>query len=317
MNHLESAFTGKNSFWRYIVMIVAVLLASNTIGSIPLFVGYFIKSASNPEIAAKLAANPSDFSVMGFNPNVGLTLMVIPFVAALIAFILLVKPLHRRTFRQTINGTNSIRWKRFFVSAIVWAVLSGFYLIIYLDYDPSNFVLNNQSVTLVYLIIIALALIPFQATFEEVIFRGYLMQGFAVIARNRWFPLLMTSVLFALMHGPNPEVKKFGFLTMMPQYLVFALVFGVASILDDGIEVAMGAHTANNLFLCIFVTNSASAIQTPALYVQKNVYPWTECIGLLICSVIFIIVLAMIFKWKNFSLLWGKVNKEVVKDQIV
>jgi uncharacterized protein len=317
MNHFESAFTGKNSFWRYIVMIVAVLLASNTIGSIPLLVGYFIKSASNPDIAAKLAANPSDFSVMGFDPNVGLILMVIPFVAALVAFVLLMKPLHNRTFRQTINGTNSIRWKRFFVSAIVWAVLSGFYLIIYLDYDPSNFVLNNQSITLVYLIIIALTLIPFQATFEEVIFRGYLMQGFAVIARNRWFPLLMTSVLFALMHGPNPEVKKFGFLTMMPQYFVFALVFGVATILDDGIEVAMGAHTANNIFPCIFITNSSSVLQTPALYIQKNIYPLTEFIALLILSIIFIIVLAVIFKWKNFSLLWGRVSKEVVNDQIV
>jgi uncharacterized protein len=317
MNHLESAFTGKNSFWRYIVMIVAVLLASNTIGSIPLLVGYFIKSASNPDIATKLAANPSDFSVMGFDPNVGLVLMVIPFVAALIAFIFLVKTLHNRTFRQTINGTSKIRWNKFFISGIVWMILSGFYLIIYLDYDPSNFVINNQSVTLVYLIIIALALIPFQATFEEVIFRGYLMQGFAVIARNRWFPLLMTSVLFALMHGPNPEVKEFGFMTMMPHYFVFALVFGLVSILDDGIEVAMGAHTANNIFPCIFLTNKASVLQTPALYVQKNIYPWTEFTGLLILSVIFIIILAIIFKWKNFSRLWGKVSKEDVKDQIV
>jgi len=40
--------------------------------------------------------------------------------------------------------------------------------------------------------------------------------------------------------------------------------------MDDGIEVAMGAHTANNIFLCIFVTNSSSALQTSALYVQKK-----------------------------------------------
>jgi membrane protease YdiL (CAAX protease family) len=216
--------------------------------------------------------------------------------------------LNGRTFRQTINGTNSIRWKRFFISTIVWMILSGLYLIIYLGLDPSNFSLNNKSITLLYLTIISLLFIPFQATFEEILFRGYLMKGFAVRVRNRWFPLIMTSVLFGLMHAFNPEVKDFGFITMMPQYLLFGLVFGIATIMDDGIEVAMGAHTANNIFLCIFVTNNSSALQTSALYEQKNIYPWTEFTGLLIASVIFIIVLKIIFRWKDFSILWGKIH---------
>jgi hypothetical protein len=33
------------------------------------------------------------------------------------------------------------------------------------------------------------------------------------------------------------------------------MIFGVITMLDDGIEAAMGAHTANNIFLCIMVTN--------------------------------------------------------------
>ncbi len=74
----------------------------------------------------------------------------------------------------------------------------------------------------------------------------------------------------------NPEVKEYGFLTMMPQYILFGLIFGVITILDDGIEAAMGAHTVNNVFICIMVTNKSSALQTPALYEQKNVFPWTE-----------------------------------------
>jgi membrane protease YdiL (CAAX protease family) len=309
MNHLETAFKGKNNFWRYLVMFVAVLLAANTIGAIPLFVAYAIKTASNPEIIGKIAANPSDISVMGFDKTVALLLMIIPFIAGLVAFIMLVKPLNGRTISQTINGTGPIRWKRFFISALVWAILSAIYLIVYLDIDASNFSLNNNSITLLFLAIVALLFIPFQAAFEEVLFRGYLMQGFAVIARNRWFPVVMTSVLFALMHALNPEVKDFGFITMMPQYLLFGLVFAVASVLDDGIEVAMGAHAANNVFLCIFVTNSSSALQTAALYEQKNIYPWLEFTGLLLASVIFLIVLKFIFRWKNFSRLWGKISK--------
>jgi membrane protease YdiL (CAAX protease family) len=235
--------------------------------------------------------------------------MLFPFVAGLIAFILLIKPLNGRTLYQTINGTGKIRWRRFFISAFVWTILSGLYLVVYLKIDPANFSLNNKTITLIYLSAISLLLIPFQAVFEEVLFRGYLMQGFAALAGNRWFPLIMTSVLFGLMHSLNPEVKDFGFVAMMPQYLLFGLVFGISSIMDDGIEVAMGAHTANNIFLCIFLTNSSSALQTSALYEQKNIFPWIEFAGLLIASAIFLIAAKMIFKWEGFSRLWGKVFK--------
>jgi membrane protease YdiL (CAAX protease family) len=289
-------------------MIVAILIVINTLGAIPLFIGYGIKAASDPAIIGKITADPSGImSTLDFDLNVGLLIMLFPFVTGILTFILLVKPLHRRTIQQTINGTGSIRWKRVFISGLVWAIISGLYLIVYIGIEPSNFTLSNTSVSLIWLIIISLLLIPFQASFEEVLFRGYLMQGFAVIVRNRWFPLIMTSVLFAFMHALNPEVKEYGFLTMMPQYLLFGLVFGLASIMDDGIEVAMGAHTANNIFLCIFVTNSSSALQTSALYLQKDIYPWAEFAGLLIGSVIFIIVLKMIYKWDFSFVVKGRI----------
>jgi len=279
-------------------MSVAIIILVNTIGAIPLFIGYGIKAAADPAIIGKIAANPSDImSILDFDLNVGLLIMLFPFITGIFAFVLLVKPLHWRTVQQTINGTSSIRWRRFFLSGCIWAVIAGLYFIVYIGIEPSNFTLENTSVTLIYLTIISLLFIPFQAAFEEVLFRGYLMQGFAVLVRNRWFPLIITSVLFALMHALNPEVREYGFTTMMPQYLLFGLVFGIASILDDGIEVAMGAHAANNIFLCIFVTNHVSALQTPALYLQKEIYPWAEFSGLLIGSVVFIIILKLIFKW--------------------
>lgn len=308
MNHLESIFTGKNSFWRYAVMIAAVLAAANTIGAFPLIIAMAAKSTSNPDVFSQLAANPNDFSSLGLDPNSGLVMMLFPFVAGLVTFILLVYSLHNRTIRQTINGTGKIRWSHFFISGLIWLMLSSIYLFVYMKIDPSNFTINNTTVSLIILIVITVLFIPFQAAFEEVLFRGYLMQGFSSVLKNRWFPLLMTSLMFGLMHAFNPEVKEFGFYTMMPQYIVFGLIFGAITILDDGIEAAMGAHTSNNIFLCILVTNKSSALQTPALYVQNNILPWTEFAGLLISGVVFIMILKYIFKWDRLSLLWGKVE---------
>jgi len=315
MNHLESSFSGKNSFWRYVVMFAAVLIASNTIGAIPLLIAYAMKASSNPEVISEIAANPNDLGVLGLEPNLGLFIMLFPFIAGLLTFILLVKPLNNRTYKITINGTGTMRWNRFFVSALVWLILSAVYFFIYLKTDPSNFTLTNTSATLLILIVVSLIFIPFQAAFEEILFRGYLMQGFAVLARNRWFPLLMTSALFGLMHAFNPEIKEFGFFTMMPQYVIFGLVFGIITILDDGIEAAVGAHAANNIFLCVMVTNNSSALQTPAVFVQHNVYPWTEFIALLITGIIFIIILKIIFRWKSLSPLLGKVESDHPADQ--
>jgi membrane protease YdiL (CAAX protease family) len=316
MNHLESAFTGKNSFWRYVVMFAIVLIVSNTVGALPLLIGLLMKSVSNPEVYSQLSANPNDFSVLGLDPNTGLIIMLFPFIAGLAAFILFVKPLNNRTLKITINGTGRIRWNRFFISAFIWLILSAIYLFLYLNIDPANFSLNNKTSSLIILSVISLLFIPFQAAFEEILFRGYLMQGFAAILRNRWFPLVMTSVLFGLMHSVNPEVREFGFLTMMPQYILFGLIFGVITILDDGIEAAMGAHTANNAFLCIMVTNKSSALQTPALYEQQNIYPWIEFSGLIFTGIIFIMILKIIFKWKDFSLLFSEVKVKEAASQI-
>jgi hypothetical protein len=315
MNHLESSFKGKNSLWRYIVMFAAVLIASNTLGALPLLIAYVMKSASDPEIISEIAANPNDISVLGLEPNLGLFMMLFPFLIGLLTFILLVKPLNHRTLKETINGTGELRWNRFLISFIIWLMLSAFYFFVYLKMDPSNFSLKNTSETLILLMIVSLIFVPFQAAFEEILFRGYLMQGFAVLAGNRWIPLLMTSLLFGLMHTFNPEVKEFGFFTMMPQYVLFGLIFGIVTILDDGIEAAVGAHSANNIFLCIMVTHESSALQTPAIYEQHIIYPFTEFAALLVTGIIFIIILKKIFKWDSFSPLSGTVEAKSSTDQ--
>lgn len=309
MYHLESTFKGKNSFWRYVVVIVGVFIVTNTVGALPFLAGLFLRSLSEPGILTRFAAHPHDYSFIGFSLNTMLVLMLFPFLAGLAALILLVKPLHSRTIRAVINGTSRIRWNRFFISFLVWLGLSTLYFLLYLRLDPQNFSINNRSTSIVVLAGISLAMIPFQAGFEEILFRGYLMQGFTALLQFRWFPLVMTSVLFALMHALNPEVRDYGFFTMMPQYIIFGMIFGIITILDDGVEAAIGAHAANNIFLCIMVTNKSSALQTAALYQQQNIYPWTELAALIVTGIIFILILKMIFRWRDISILSGIVKK--------
>ena len=316
MKHLESAFKGKNSPWRYVVLIFAVFLAANSIGAIPMIIGFAIKSMSDPEAITRLAANSNDLSQLGFSANITLVMLLFPFLAGLFAYILLVKPLNNRAFVLSINGNSRIRWNRIFVSGIIWIVFSAVYLFAYKGLDPSNFRINNTSFTLLYLTIISFLLIPFQAALEEVIFRGYLMQGFAVLFRNRWLPVIITSILFGAMHGWNPEIEEYGFFTMLPQYVMFGLLFGIITVIDDGIEIAIGAHIANNIFLSIMVTNSSSILQTPAVFEQLNIDPWLEFLALTIAAILYFLVMRLIYKWNNLKILFSRLQPEAESTQI-
>lgn len=316
MNHLEASFTGKNSFWRYLVMIVAVFLASNTIGALPLLISFISKSVSDPGVAEKIAQNPSDISPLGVDPNYGLFMMLFPFITALIAFFLLVKPLNGKSFMQVVNGGKPFRWNRFLVAALIWAGVSFIYLFGYLNLDPGNFTKNADTSKLAILIAVAVLFIPFQAAFEEVLFRGYLMQGFSTLVPRKYFPLIMTSLFFGLLHAFNPEVKEYGFWTMMPQYILFGLIFGIVTVMDEGIEAAIGAHAANNAFLCIMVTNESSTLQTPALYEQHTIHPWTEFTAMVLIGIVIIIGLKYIFRWKSFGTLMEVIKRPEPQDQI-
>jgi hypothetical protein len=308
MKHLEAGFIGKNSVWRYVVLIFMVFLAANSVGAIPMIAGLAVKSISDPGAIGSIAAENNDLSSLGFSPNLTLIMLLFPSVAGLIAFMLLVRPLNGRTFVQTINGSSSVRWRRIFISGGVWIFFSAIYLIVYKGIDPSNFRLNNTTASLICLIIISLLLIPFQASLEEVIFRGYLMQGIAVLVKNRWLPVIVTAVLFGILHSWNPEIKEHGFFTMMPQYVMFGLLFGIITAIDDGIEIAMGAHVANNVFLSITVTNSSSILQTPAVYEQLNIEPWVEFAALTVTAVAFFLVMKYIFRWNRPGVLLERIE---------
>ena len=67
-------------------MFAVVLIASNTIGALPLLIAIGIKSVSNPEVFSQLAANPNDFSVLGLDPNTVLDYDAFPFYCRIGSF---------------------------------------------------------------------------------------------------------------------------------------------------------------------------------------------------------------------------------------
>ncbi|MBT7623795.1 MAG: CPBP family intramembrane metalloprotease, partial [Flavobacteriaceae bacterium] len=127
-----------------------------------------------------------------------------------------------------------------------------------------DYLFNFKLKPFLILAIISILLIPVQTSMEEYLFRGYLMQGIGAIVKNKWIPLLITSLLFGFLHYWNPEIDKLGNLSII-FYVLTGLFLGVITLMDKGMELAIGFHAGNNVFLSLLVTADWTVFQTNSI----------------------------------------------------
>lgn len=305
-NHLECVTAQKSQWYWYLLVIFICFMATNTVGAIPLFIILITQWIQNPKPLTDINSFSQESMMSGIDSNLYLASMAFSFVVFLAVAIWIIKMFHGRSWTEVINGTKRVRWSRFFVGLAVWGVLQvGSFAINYMT-DPDNFEFRFGPVRFILLTIISLTMLPIQSSCEEFVFRGYLAQGVASWTGSRLWALLIPSVLFALLHSPNPEVAKYGFGVMMANYFLIGLTFGLISLLDDGIELAMGAHSINNILGSILMTYEGSALRTDALFKAKIINPGEDLLMGILFSAVFIGILAFIYKWK-FGILTRRV----------
>lgn len=307
MKHLERALLNNNSFGKYILILFLALIVGSIVGGIPLAIVMIAKRFLSGNITAD---NSTDLAALGISNNLGLILMLLSFVAVFFFFIVFLKSINGTTLKETINGRNYIRWNRIWTGVTVWGALMFLSLAVsILTSSPEKFEFRFNPAAFFGLLIIVITILPFQTSIEEILMRGFLAQGVAKWTKNRLWVLIIPSVVFALLHAANPEVAKFGFWISIPNYLLMGLMLGLISILDDGIELALGIHFINNAFAALFVTHEDSAFQTDSLFLINEVDPVASLIETAIFTTITVIILWRIFKW-DFRIMNKKVKIE-------
>lgn len=263
MNFIQQAYKGKTEWWRYLVGTVIVLFFWQFLGAIPLMGSILVKFAKEGNFES-LGGLDTDTIMQIFDSNLTLLLLLLMFVIGLMGLFLAAKQLHKQSITSLTTSRTKIDWKRVFFSFSLWGALVVVFTLLAYFMSPDDFVWNFDLNKFLILAVIAIALIPIQTSFEEYLFRGYLMQGLGVLAKNRWFPLLTTSIVFGLMHFANPEVEKLGPIIMV-YYIGTGLLLGVMTLMDEGMELALGFHAANNLITALLVTTDWTAFQTHSI----------------------------------------------------
>ena len=297
---IEQAYKGNNKWWR--VLLTALLTSGVFIAN---FIMYFISSKEQLQAAYDLMKDIPN--------NLSLIINLIPFVFLLGLLFLLVYVLNNRSVLSLTTSRVKVDFKRIFFSfgLIVFISIAGFLISYFID--NSNIVWNFKPVNFFLLLFISLILFPFQIGLEEYLFRGYFMQQIGIAVRNRWFPLLFTSIAFGLLHSANPEVAEMGFGVMI-FYIGTGLLLGIMTLMDEGMELALGFHFGNNLMASILLTSEFSALQTDALFKYSGVENTTGTLTEMIISIaitypIILFILAKKYKWTNWKeKLTGKLN---------
>jgi membrane protease YdiL (CAAX protease family) len=289
---IEQAYKGNNIWWR--VLITALISSGIFILN---FVFFLSKSKEQMEEVHALMSDIPNY--------LSLIINLLPFAILLVLLFLMVHFLHERSILSLTTSREKVDLKRVFFSfgLIVLLTIVGF--AISYSIDSSNIIWNFNPLKFTVLFAISIVLFPFQIGFEEFLTRGYLMQQIGIIAKNRWFPLLFTSVLFGLFHSANPEVAEMGY-GVMVFYIGTGLLLGVMTLMDEGLELALGFHLGNNLMAALLITSDFSALQTDAVFKYTGIQNTADVLNEMIFSIavtypIILFILAKKYKWTNWK----------------
>ena len=305
MNYIQQGFKGKLGMWKYVVF------AGLFFGFMALnFLGLMLLEKLDPNFNIETLMKEQ---ILEKGANQFLAENLFPFAIGLFALFFWVKYVHKQTLTSFTTSRKKIDWKRILFAFALWGSVTAIFIFIDYKVSPENYQLNFELKKFLMLALIGILLIPLQTSFEEYFFRGYLMQGLGIVTKNRWFPLIFTSVVFGMLHIANPEVSKLGY-GILWYYVGTGFFLGIITLMDEGLELALGFHAANNLITALLVTANWTVFQTNSILIDLS----EPSLGADVYIPVFVVfpILTFIFakkyKWNNWKeKLTGKITKPV------
>jgi membrane protease YdiL (CAAX protease family) len=302
---IEKYQEGKNQAWRYMIGFIAIIVAI-LLGQIPMGISLVVLKEFDPVYAADLQNALTKITTQGISSNVLFFFNLVPFVFAFIAVFLVVKYFLERPMLSVATGRAKFDFFKLGSVALIWLILNVVLEFIFYLIYPENYEFSLNLHQFIPLLFITILLVPIQSATEELIIRGYLLQAFGGLLKYRWLAVLLTAVIFASLHLDNPEFEKFG-LSIGTYYLVFGLVAAIIAIIDDGLEIPIAMHAMNNVYGAIFVSFKGSVFSTATIFKVNRMEISTMLIGWFVMLSLFIFIMQMRYKWKNWDVIFKKI----------
>lgn len=295
--YIEQAYRKNTPLWIYLLL---------PLGFIGFMVFNYIYTLYSPIPVDQMMQD----LVRKMGANLVLILLLLPLAIGLFVVWGWVLIVHSQSIKSLTTSRNKVDWQRILFAFVLWSGITILLIGLGLYLAPEDYVFNFKLQPFLVLVVIGVLLIPMQTSFEEYMFRGYMMQGIGLLSKNRWVPLVITSVIFGLMHIANPEVEKLGY-GIMVYYIGTGFFLGIITLMDEGLELALGFHAANNLISALLVTADWTAFQTNSIYrdISEPQLGWDVFVPVLIIYPILLMVFSKKYGWRNWQQrLFGKVT---------
>lgn len=301
MKFIQQTFKGKNDWWRWAIVLV--------ISFFPYFYNvfeYLFNYENQVNTLNKIG------SYIGSEANLLVFKSFVFYVFFLAILLLGVKFLHKRTIVSIFNSTPKIRYKRITTSFVIFGLLLVLGIVIeYLIY-PKQFTLQYNKETFWQLLFIVLVFSLIKVVFQEAFFRGYLLQGLALLLKSKWLAVLSISLIFGGIFSLNANSDYLEY-NLLLFYMVTDIILGIIILLDDGIELAIGIGWVNNVVAYVLVTHDWMPFKTDALFLNTTKEPnylFLVYLPIFLIYPLGILCYSYIYKWKNCNeKLYGKVQK--------
>lgn len=288
---------GKNSPATYLGTFFLLITGIIGFGNIPLYAALFSKGFS-PEEIDKIDLSHID-EILG--KNLYLTIQLFPMIIGFLMLLFAIKFIHKSPVKHYFTARSEFDFKRFFTAfGIALVLLLSLFAVQYFTIGET-LVYNLDLPKFTTLLTICIFLLPIQTGFEELLFRGYLLQAFGRSELRGVAVLIINGLLFGLLHLANPEVFHLGY-GVMVFYVVSGIFAALIALMDDGIELSWGFHTANNMIPLLLVSNNWQALQTDAVFIDtsKPAIGAEIFITLLIFYPLMLLIFSRIYRWKNW-----------------
>jgi uncharacterized protein len=289
ISFLDNAQEGKNNWWRYLLTVILSLVGGSLVSGVLMAVilvlyAVFLSPGGASDILKVLQTTLS-------SPFTLIVLLGISYTISVIIFYICLRFLHHKRFLRVINTVSRLRWKLILKGLIIWLLIMLVFSLPDLILNPQGYQVTFNLSGFIILLVLCLLAIPIQASFEEILFRGYLMQGFSLLSKKPWVPLLITSLIFGMVHFFN-GTSLFVDLSIVISTFIIGMMLGVIALGDNGIETAMGVHIGNNLYVFLIYNSVDSGLPgLPSMVTAQPADPFAGIPFLILAAVITIAIL--------------------------
>ena len=184
-----------------------------------------------------------------------------------------------RPIPALINFRGRVERRHIGVGFLAWFALCTVSTGIDAIIHPDGYTFTFSFAAFAPFALVTVLLLPIQTSAEEFFFRGWVLNWSSSLPR--FSQVFISGLVFAWPHLGNPEAATDTALAFTAYFLLGA-GWAYVSVRAGGIELALGAHLANNAFSLLAVGYDDAALPTQALFTTNQLDLVTTTISLAI-----------------------------------